>query len=377
MTDLLFVHDHKFRRVKGQYYSIGGLNDEALNRYTNVFGNVTVLARVIDESESCNKYSLITDSKVKIVSSKSISSADMRELVKQSKNVIVRMPSFNGLKILRMCRKFKKNYLIEMVGCAWDALWNYDWRGKIIALPVYLLNKYEVKKAEWVVYVTNEFLQKRYPTKAKQVNCSNVSLTIHDEKIMADRLEKIEESGKKVIIATVAAVDVKYKGQDRVIKALAELKKRGVSNIIYKLVGNGDQSYLRQLADKYGVVNQVEFVGGLPHEQVFNFLKSIDIYIQPSKQEGLPRALIEAMSCALPCIGAETAGIPELLDKEYVFKNSNHAHVKIADLIQNFDKDKRKFQAMRNYDESQFYAKDVIEERRSKFFNEFKLESEQ
>lgn len=45
-------------------------------------------------------------------------------------------------------------------------------------------------------------------------------------------------------------------------------------------------------------------------------LDTCDIYVQPSLQEGLPRALIEAMSRGCPCIGARTAGIPELLPEE-------------------------------------------------------------
>ena len=54
-----------------------------------------------------------------------------------------------------------------------------------------------------------------------------------------------------------------------------------------------------------------------------SILTDSDIYIQPSLQEGLPRAVVEAMSTALPCIGFNTGGIPELLEPEYIVKLKN------------------------------------------------------
>ena len=49
----------------------------------------------------------------------------------------------------------------------------------------------------------------------------------------------------------------------------------------------------------------------------------MDIYIQPSLQEGLPRALLEAMSRACPSIGSNAGGIEELLNKKYVFNKKD------------------------------------------------------
>ena len=56
---------------------------------------------------------------------------------------------------------------------------------------------------------------------------------------------------------------------------------------------------------------------------MFELLDECDIYLQPSLQEGLPRSVIEAMSRGCACIGAATAGIPELLESEYVVKRKS------------------------------------------------------
>ena len=178
----------------------------------------------------------------------------------------------------------------------------------------------------------------------------------------------------KVVIGTTAAVDVRYKGQQYIIQALGELKKQGITNYEYQLVGGGDQAHLKSIAEKYNVTEQVKFLGAMPHNKVFKWLETIDIYTQPSRQEGLPRALIEAMSRAVPAFGARTAGILELLDNEFIFSNTRKNIDEIIDILKSFDIETMRVQAKRNYEESKKYDKDTIEERRRKFFEEFKKE---
>jgi glycosyltransferase involved in cell wall biosynthesis len=271
---------------------------------------------------------------------------------------------------LKYIKKLNKPYLIEMVGCPWDALWNHSRVGKFVAPIMYLLCKNVIKEAPYVVYVTNEFLQNRYPTKGKSISCSNVILPENDENVLQQRLNKIrnEKYDKKIIIGTCATAGSRYKGQQNVIRALKILKNKGYE-VEYQLVGGGDTSYLKSIAKKYDSYENVKFMGVLAHNEVFEWLDTIDIYVQPSLTEGLPRALVEALNRGCPAIGSDAGGIPELLGKENIYKRKSYKE--FADVFEKANINKEEL-AIRNFEKAKEYEKNKLEARRSEFFNMFK-----
>lgn len=168
---------------------------------------------------------------------------------------------------------------------------------------------------------------------------------------------------------TVANVAVPYKGQADVIRALPILIAGG-QYVEYHLIGAGDRAPLETMARKLGVLDRVVFHGAVPHEGVFEKLDDMDLYIQPSRQEGLPRAVIEAMSRGLPVLGAETGGIPELLDKRRVFRPG--AVAEIASAIRAcLPAVELEADARRNFARAADFSKDKLEHRRSEFYRRF------
>ncbi|WP_303839869.1 glycosyltransferase family 4 protein [Selenomonas ruminantium] len=271
----------------------------------------------------------------------------------------------------KRARKYQKPYLIEIGGVQWDAFWNHSLKGKMIAAPLEYWCKKDIYQADYVHYVTENYLQKRYPTKGKYIGLSNVVLHERNDVIIADRYKRIDQHGKQIIIGTAAAINVKYKGQKYVIEALRLLKQRGYKNFVYQLAGMGDSERLKKCAVEAKVENQVQFLGKLSHDDIFKWLDSIDVYIQPSLQEGLPRAMIEAMSRALPCIGAKTAGIPELIDNKYIYEHNNMPE-KIADLLLRITvRDEMIEQATNNFNNSKRYMYNEILDKRNRFYAEF------
>lgn len=383
--NLVFAHDHIFYENNNLYYSNGGLSKEVLRRYTDVFTNVNIVSRqeLLDKID--DNLTLATYKNINFIKVPDFKSIKMLRNLYKAENIIkkevinadfliARLPSMIGNIAIKYAKKYSKPYLVEVVGCSWDAHWNYNFKGKIIALSSYIKQKRSVKNSEYAIYVTKEFLQKRYPSKGVSVNCSNVLIDDWDDTNIRKRINTIKNMDitEKIAIGTTAAVDVRYKGQDSVIRALSKLKKNGLTNFEYHLVGGGNQSYLKAVAKEYDVVDQVVFKGSMPQRDVLNWLDTIDLYIQPSKTEGLPRALIEAMSRGLFALGADVGGIPELLEKEYIFSKSKNNEEEIYELLKNLNKEEMMIQAKHNFYISKEYDKNSIESRRKNFLQRFK-----
>lgn len=271
---------------------------------------------------------------------------------------------------VKAARKLEKPYLIEVAGCAWDSYWYHSIIGKIIAPYMEIQCKKAVRDAAFAIYVTEKWLQERYPTNGKSTFASNVILKEVDVSALEKRIRKIESCrcGKPWIIGTTGGINNKTKGQQFVIKAIAKLREK--YDIKYELVGGGDNSYLKRVAKKYHVSDCVVFKGELSHEEVLSWLDSIDTYIQPSMQEGLPRALIEAMSRACPAIGSTTGGIPELLDQRVIFEKGKVS--KLIEVMDYFYKSNWVKQAERNYKKAREYRIDLLNQRRKALYIQYK-----
>ena len=170
----------------------------------------------------------------------------------------------------------------------------------------------------------------------------------------------------RLFFGTIGGLNVICKGQQYMIKAIAELKQDGYKNIEYQLVGGGNSTYIERIIDKYNVRENVKIIGSLPHEEIFNFIDNIDIYVQPSNQEGLCRAVIEAMSRACPCIVSDAGGNPELIDEEYVFNKKNVE--KLKECIKKMNKTEQLKQAEINFEKAKQYVVKNINNRRNEFY---------
>jgi len=387
---ILFVHDHIFVTKEGKVYS-NTFSYQLLKRYVDVFSEVTILARNREVIDDQIDLPLASGEGVSFVFLKSISSVSsffglrqqhekhIEKIVRTHDAVIVRLPSELGLMAAKVANKMHKKYLLEVVGCAWDALWNRGgWKAKVYAPYFYLKVKSAVKKAHYVTYVTNMFLQKRYPPfiKARTIGVSDVQLPEANEKILFHRIKKIDRMGKKRVYGTIGNLHVGYKGIGVAIKTLSEVN-HGANDFEYHILGAGDSTKYRAMAERLGIGEKVFFDGVLPEgKAVFEWLDRIDMYLQPSFQEGLPRALIEAMSRGCPSIGSSTGGIPELLEGKMIFEHKNPKQ--FLDLIQYLINDKQLMMdaAKYNFNKACEYQKNILDEKRIAFWRKFRKDIE-
>src|SRR5690606_3194138 len=102
--------------------------------------------------------------------------AQIRKVVQEHDIIVTRLPSATGKIAAEVSLELRKPILAEFVACTFDAYWNYGWKGKLIAHYKMWQQRRLVKRLPYIVYVTERFLQERYPSSAKQISCSNVEL---------------------------------------------------------------------------------------------------------------------------------------------------------------------------------------------------------
>ena len=382
----LFVHDHIYLGEKGRVYS-NTFSYETLKRYVDIFGEVTVVARYretkgldIPEAGGIG---------VSFIFLKSISSAGsffglrqqyqkrIEKLIEEHQAVIVRLPSEFGLLTTKIAHKKQRRYLAEVVGCGWDAMWYYGgWQSKIYAPFLFGKMRSAVKKANYINYVTERFLQNRYPAAkdAKTISISDIILPAVNGSILTKRIEK---TGSRIVLGTIANIDMKYKGIDIAIKALAHLDLEGIK-IEYRVLGDGDPTPYELLTRSLDLEDSIYFDGVLYDESaILDWLDGIDAYLQPSLTEGMPRSLVEAMSRGCPAIGSSAGGIPELLDSDMIFPKGDYLQLaqKISVLIP--DRRAMSVAAVDNFQRAKRYRKEIIEPKRQRFLAEYRDEVSQ
>lgn len=369
----LIASEFRCTIYNGEYY-LAPKAYSIYKRYSDAFEKIFVCSRFVETNTLKAGYRK-ADFIDKVINIKSLQKVllgfydkEIEKLILESNLVIVRVPSIIAFRSANIAFKKGKKVLAEAMADPWDAYWNHSFLGKCIAPYMTYKMKITMKQADYAIYVTKYFLQSRYPNNNKSIHASNVAISPVSIDILNKRINKIKNIDRKHIsLMTAAGVNVRAKGHKYVIEAMRKLKDQGI-DVIYYLAGEGSADYLKKVAEINGVSDKVIFLGELSKEEVFKYIDNVDIYIQPSLQEGLPRSVIEAMSRGCLCLGSKTAGIPELLDEECLFdrKSSNAIVEKINFLL---SQDLEKY-ALRNFDTSKKYVESILNERRKKLFDE-------
>lgn len=121
--------------------------------------------------------------------------------------------------------------------------------------------------------------------------------------------EKLGKKEGEVFLMNTARL-VHQKGHDTVIRALPLLPP----HISLVLVGGGEEkNELQSLAAALGVENRVRFVGQVSPSEVTTYRKVADIFVAPSRTEGLGNAFLSAMASRVPVIATQVGGLADFL----------------------------------------------------------------
>jgi glycosyltransferase involved in cell wall biosynthesis len=239
-------------------------------------------------------------------------------------------------------------------------------------------------RAIGVAYVTKQALQQRYPPSLMSASVSDVDLpesavlgglaSTHYSSVeleaagIVGTVRRAKQHGPYQLV-TVGSLAQLYKGIDVLIEAVALCVRSGF-DVTAVIVGDGRyRPLLMAQAERMGLATRIRFLGQVTAgDPVRRTLDASDLFVLPSRTEGLPRVVIEAMARALPCIGSAVGGIPELLDARDLVRVGDPAE--LAAKIQEVLKNPSRMETMsrRNLAASRDYIDSVLAERRRHFY---------
>lgn len=153
------------------------------------------------------------------------------------------------------------------------------------------------------------------PVSSVMINRKNVAFTPHY--VASDQHSRTSDVGQNrrpdILIGTIAELHPN-KGLDVLIEALTLLKTKSYQLKAY-LIGSGElREELETLIAERGLGEHVVLAGHI--ENASRLLPAFDIFVLPSRKEGLPYVLIEALHAGVPIIATNVGGIPEIVTHE-------------------------------------------------------------
>jgi|SRR5882762_9626681 len=127
--------------------------------------------------------------------------------------------------------------------------------------------------------------------------------------------------GCEYVVAVVGRIDFRQKAQDFAVQAIARYR-RELANCRFLFIGGGpDEGQLRTMIANSDLAGRVQV---LPwSDDPAEIYAGIDMLLIPSRFEGVPLVMLEAMSCGLPVVASDVDGMAELLPEGWLFPSGN------------------------------------------------------
>ncbi len=183
-----------------------------------------------------------------------------------------------------------------------------------------IIRKYLIRKLKWIT-ATNSFhikFAKKYFFNENIIDISegnffvlpNPILNIYDD---TDSLKFPEDRLKFFLLGRMDYLGNNQKGFEDFFYALKLIDKKLLKQLDITIVGKGDmKEYLIKLSKNIVCIN---FIEGLPHKEVIEYLKNSDVVVLPSRYEGLSMFALESLATGNVCIFSNTGGLTDMIDR--------------------------------------------------------------
>lgn len=386
------VSDNRFDRTPdGTVWAQISFPRSFWKRYTEVFDHVRVVARVRDVERQPSGWVPSSGEGVEFYQVPYYQGAkqyllmrpqvarSLRSSFRPEDAVLLRVPAQLGNALLPAVRKTGHPYGAEVVGDPYDV---YAPGG--VAHPLRrALRWWSPRQLRSIMhdacvgaYVNSVSLPQRYPVREGVFWTNYSSIDLPGSMIVNAPRDAIQND-RPIELIHVCTLDVPYKATDIVIDAVAACVKRGL-DVRLTVCGEGRlRGELEARARNLGLADRTDFLGHVPSEDdILVKLDEADVFVLPSRTEGLPRAMIEAMARGLPCIGSSIGGFPELLPAADLVPPGDVEA--LARKIEQFATSpaRRSEASHRNLQKAREYQNTILQKRRNELYRHLKTETE-
>lgn len=344
MKIVIFIHDiHFLVTESGDFYFPDSLSEKYFDRFFSAGANhVYILSRtsIVDHLDrKCTYKKVNTNTSIRLLDPKfsylSLLSPvwyfKFSKLFEKADLMVYSVPSVTSLFVSSLFGFKSTRYSIELAGDL--DMFKTKPGGWLISKLMFFCFPRFIYRAKGVAYVSN-FLKEKFPTSGYSITSSNVNI---DNIVLREPAPDAVINKNKFKIGFVGALTLR-KGFDLIV-SLCEQLSLLYGNFEIVLIGaNKEYSDFPFSSERY---RNIKFLGSLQHDEVRKELDSFDLYIQPSRSEGVPRATIEAMSRGLPVVSSDIPGFIDLgLRSDNMFKSGDHADflLKVVQVLTNVEK---------------------------------------
>jgi len=221
------------------------------------------------------------------------------------------------------------------------------------------LTKYAYKKAAQIVSISQKIdaVMREFCPNQKFKIIPDIARQLESNPTEIANLKAQFEG--KFIVGHVGALDDAIKNQSLILKTANQLREH--KNIVFVLLGVGkDETTLKNLAAEWNLTN-VTFEGFKTN--IADYFALFDIFVYPSKEEGLGSAILEAFHFKKPVIAAKVGGIPDILgDNKYGLLVNPFDDHELAEKIMKLYQDEtlRNYYAEAGFERKEAFSSDKI-----------------
>lgn len=387
---LLVALEQRFIRApSGEIHSPGARGLDFWQRYLEFFDKVEVIARVRDEQTLPPGAERSDGENVRFHCLPHFVGpwrymrhrGRVREVVRMAladaQALLLRVPGTVATELWRQARKQARPFGVDVVGDPWDALspqvtrfFGQTWIRRRFRSQM----RVQCREACAITYVTAKFLQAGYPAGpgAFETYFSDIELP---QELLLDSPRTLTSPARNLV--TVGSLEIWYKGYQYLLPAFKACLEKSPTLHLTIVGGGRIQGEVEAIARTLGIADHVSFPGRLrPASAVYEQLDKADLFVFPSLQEGLPRALVEAMARGLPCVSTTVGGIGELLSSEDLVPPADVPALaaKLNEVLS--DPDRLTRMSARNAQTAAQYEASLLAARRPPFYQELRTRTE-